>query len=60
MYSPLSFIFFLEKTLWKQQKMCVKKRPKKGGISRVKAISLGCSSKNEKINLQVEIAYALL
>lgn len=34
-----------------------KKRPEKGGISTVKGISLGCSSKNEKINLQMEITY---
>lgn len=37
-----------------------KKRPQKGGISAVEGISLGCSSKNEKINLQMEITYASL
>lgn len=34
-----------------------KKRPEKGGNSTVKRISLDCSSKNEKINLQMEITY---
>lgn len=40
--------------------MCLKRALKKGGISTVEGISLGCSSKNEKINLQMEITYASL
>lgn len=42
------------------ENMCLKRALKKGGISTVEGISLGCSSKNEKINLQMEITYASL
>lgn len=37
-----------------------KKRPEKGRISGVEGISLGCSSKNKKINLQMEVTYTSL